>query len=161
MSSKHLSNSLQSYLHPRLRFFRWSVPLLLLAFVIIYEVGPARWLYVQWGPFFRTVTDVLIFGVIGPFFAFTLLYFLERWLDERDTADLQMHILNRVQAEVQNGRELHDDALQVLFAASMLIDSLKSALPQLPDDTTVQIEITEAALQQAIHQLRSHLLNNN
>ena len=56
-------------------------------------------------------------------------------------------------------RKWHRSALQVLFATSLLITTMKSDHFDLPPDTATQIEATEQALQEAIVRLRSHLLS--
>ena len=159
MLFKNYRRAVQNNLRTHLPFLRWFVPLLLTVLVVLYEFGPARWLYEQQGLLYNTIADLLVFGTIGPLFALVTLYFLERWLDERDTTEFQAHVLNQVREEIKDGRQLHDDSIQVLFAASLLLDSFKANHPELPPDTAVQIGKTETALNQAILQLREHLTN--
>ncbi len=159
MSFKQNLSTIQNKLRVHLPTLRWLVPLLLTVLVIFYELGPASWLYEEQGVLFRTLADLIIFGTIGPLFALIILYFLERWLDEKDTAEFQARILNQARAEIDNGRQLHDNSIQVLFAASLLLDSFRAENPELPPETAVQIGKTETALNQAIFQLREYLQN--
>ncbi len=142
----------------RLGLLKWLIPAGLMLLVMGYYLGPARWLYDGLGFTYNILADLLIFGTVGPALAFVLLYFLERWLEERDTSDLQAQILAQAREDAQKSRQLNDDALQILFAAGTLIDSLKSSHPDLPPETAVKIEAMEQALDQAMQQLRAHLL---
>ena len=63
---------------------------------------------------------------------FVLLYFLERYLEERETSELQGMMLSRAKQQAENGRQLNDDAMQVLFSAGMLIEFLKLGKQDLP-----------------------------
>ena len=145
--------------HYRLRRWRWLLPLGLILLVAFYEIGPARWIYGRFGFAYHIVADIIIFGTIGPTLLFLTLNFISRWLEERETSDLQAKLLAQSQQEAHHSRQLNDDAVQILFAASVLIDSLKSSHASLPPDTTEQIETMEKSLQQAIEQLRAHLLD--
>jgi signal transduction histidine kinase len=86
-----------------------------------------------------------------------LLHFLDRWLEERETSELQAQRLAQVREEAKNSRTLNDNAMQVLFAASTLIALLKSDQHELPTETAVQLEETAQALDRAVRQLRAHL----
>jgi hypothetical protein len=137
---------------------RWLIPLGLMLLVIGYEVGPARWIYVRWGFKLHLVAEILLFGTVGPALAYLCLALLERWLDEKDTSDLQAQLLTRANDHVNRGRQISDDALQALFATGVLIAHFKSRRSEFPPDTAIQIEVTEQALDNAIERLRSHLM---
>jgi len=126
--------------------------------VAVYEFGPAQWIYAQGG--FRTqiVADVLIFGTVGPVLAFFALSLLEQWFEERETSDLQAEILVDARKDSERSRQLTDDAIQVLFAASALISSLQSVRAEIPMEYVSQLRNTETALDSAIRNLRLHLL---
>ena len=136
----------------------WAVPLAMVLLVVGYELGPANWVYENLGYRYHVLAEVLLFGSLGPALTFGLLHLLRRWLEERDTSDLQAKLLARSRAEAEGSRQLNDDALQVLFAAGVLIDTLKVGNPALPPDLTAQVQATEEALQEAVAQLRRHLL---
>lgn len=147
-------------LHQRFRLLRWIVPLGLMLLVIFYQVGPARWIHDRWGYPYHIVSEIIVFAAIGPMLAFILLHLLERWLEERDTSDLQARLLKHARQEAHRSRQLNDDALQVLFAAGAVIDTLKENHPGLSQENLSQVENTEEALQESVERLRSHLLNN-
>ncbi|MFQ5436099.1 MAG: hypothetical protein ACE5FD_14600 [Anaerolineae bacterium] len=150
---------LLGYLRGRLHRLKWAIPLSLVILVVGYELLPALWVQNTWGFAPHALMDVLLFGTIGPAIVYILLNFLERWLEERETSDLQAKILQKAQEDARHSRQLNDDAVQVLFSASTLIESLKTSHPELPSDTIAHIEITEKALDKAIRDLRVHLLD--
>lgn len=152
---------LSQWVKEHLPLLTWSVPLVMVILVIGYEFGPSRWIHHNLGANYHLGAEVLLFGTLGPALAFSLLQLLGRWLEERDTSELQAQLLARSQAEAERSRQLNDDALQVLFAAGMLIDTLKSGNEDLPPEMVTQVEETEQALQDAVAQLRGHLLNGN
>ena len=142
----------------RLPRLRWLIPLGLALLVVAYEIGPAFWIYQSFGIDMHIVVEIVVFGTVGPLLAFFLLNFLERWLEERETSDLQAKILAQAQQDAQASRLLSDDAIQMVFAAGTLITSLKESHPELSAETAVQIQAIETSLNQAITQIRSHLL---
>ena len=148
---------------PRLRqrvgLLKWLIPVGLMFLVAVYEIGPAQWIYAQGGEIFEIVADVLIFGTVGPVLAFFALSLLEEWFEERETSDLQAEILADARRDSETSRQLTDDAIQVLFAASALISSLQSAQAEIPMEYVSQLRNTETALDTAIKNLRLHLLS--
>ena len=151
-----------SPLLPRLRqsvgLLKWIIPVGLMILVAGYEFGPARWIYAQGGVVSEFVADVLIFGTVGPVLAFFALSALEQWFEERETSDLQAEILALARKDAERSRQLNDDAIQVLFAASALISSLQSVQAEISVDYVTQLRNTETALDGAIRNLRLHLL---
>ncbi len=145
--------------HSWLHNLKWTIPLALALLVAGYELLPAIWIHDTWGVGFHALLDMFLFGTIGPAIVYVLLNFLERWLEERETSDLQAQILQRAREDAHHSRQLNDDAVQVLFSASALIESLKANHSELPPDTLAHIEITEQALDKAIRELRAHLLD--
>ena len=153
--------ALMQWIQDNMRGLSWAVPLAMLVLVVGYELGPARWLHMRFGFTYHLAAELLLFATLGPALAFVVLQLLRRWLEERDTSDLQAALLAQTRAEAQGSRQLNDDALQVLFAAGVLIDTLKAGNQSLPPNLLRQVEETEVALQDAVAQLRSHLLNNS
>jgi len=100
----------------------------------------------------------MIFGTVGPLLAFFALSLLEQWFEERETSDLQAEILADARRDSERSRQLSDDAIQVLFAASALISSLQSVQAEIPMEYVSQLKNTETALDSAIRNLRLHLL---
>lgn len=137
---------------------RWLVPLTLVLLVIAYEIIPARWIYIEFGFAYHILSDVVIFGTVGPILAYLVLTFVDRWLEEKETADLQATVLAKARADANASRQLSDDAVQVLFASGTLLELVKEACPDLPEETAVQLNTMEQALDSAIQRLRSHLL---
>lgn len=126
--------------------------------VAAYEIGFMDWVHHSLGPTYHIVADVLVFGTVGPVLAFFLIDLFGRWLEERDTSDLQAQILNQAREDAAESRRLCDEALQVLFSTGALVALVKSHEADLPPETAAQIEAMEVALNQSIDELRSRLL---
>jgi len=141
-----------------LRRLNWMVPAFLFLLVVIYQLGPARWIHTRLGHHYHLAAEIIVYGTAGPFLALVLIHLVRRWLEERETSDLQSQLLDHARAEAKRSRELNDDALQVLFAAGAMLDALKAAHPARDDELLQEIERTEEALQTAVKQLRSRLL---
>jgi signal transduction histidine kinase len=142
----------------QLKVFKWLIPIGLMLLVVLYEIGPSRWIFEGFGFTYHLSIEILIFGTVGPALAFVLLELLGRWIEEKETADLQARILARANEKELKVRQLNDDTLQVLFATSLLITTIKSDQTDLPLNTATQIEVTEQALDDAMKRLRSHLM---
>ena len=141
----------------RFRLMQRLIPAALVLLVVVYEIGPARWIHHTVGEDYHFVAEILVYGTIGPALAFLLLDFVGRWLEERDTAELQAQVLAHARESERISHELSDEALQTLFAASALLASLKSTLPEMRTETAGTWLETEAALNRAIQKLRDHL----
>ncbi|MDX1665221.1 MAG: hypothetical protein R3272_15620 [Candidatus Promineifilaceae bacterium] len=147
-------------LSPTLRRLNWLVPLSLLLLVIGYQLGPAHWIYTSLGYQYHIAAEILVFASAGPLLAFSVLYLLRRWLEERDTSEWQAQLLKLSREHRRRSRQLNDDTLQVLFAAGVMLDTLKGAQPSLDAELLARVEATESALQAAVDDLRSHLLDS-
>lgn len=143
----------------QLRIVRWLIPIGLVMLVVAYELGPSRWVYESLGFASHLLAEIFLFGTVGPLLAFVLLELLGRWLDEKETADFQASLLANANEKELKVRQLNDDTIQVLFATSLLISTIKADGSDLPRNTLVQIENTEQALDEVIQRLRSHLLS--
>jgi len=148
---------LRSNLHHKLGLLRWLIPLGMVLLVIAYEVGPSRWIYNSAGFTAHLVAEILLFGTVGPLLAFLLIELLDRWLIEKENAELHASLLALAKKKEFEVSQISDDTIQVLFAAGLLITNLKAEQfdPSLVD--TSQIEVTEQALQEAIQRLRSQI----
>lgn len=149
-----------STLRRRLILLKWLVPAGLASVVILYEFGPARWIYTTLGASLHFVAEVLIYGTVGPVMAFLLLDILGRWLEERETSELQALILAQAREHARIDREFNDSVLQSLFAASILLDSINAGLPEMPAEVAAHLRETNRALDETIQQLRTHLLHH-
>ncbi len=143
----------------RLHLLKWLVPGCLVVVVVVFESGPSEWLKVAYGSAVHLLADLLLYGTLGPVLAYLGLVILERWLEERDTSELQAQALAQAHEQMRISRQLNDDALQTLFAASLLLDSIESGAGQLPPDVAAQLSAADGSLHSAIHSLRDHLLN--
>lgn len=137
---------------------KWLIPLGLIVIVIAYELGPSRWIYDSFGFTYHLLGEILVFATVGPLLALISLEFFSRWVDEKETADMQADLLSRARAHEQNARQLSDDTLQVLYATSLMIAHLQDAA-DIPAEAVGQIDATQEALNSSIENLRSHLLS--
>jgi len=142
-------------LRQRLNLLRWLVPAGLLLVVVANELSLARWVHLTFGDLAATIIDIVLYGSIGPVLAYLLLTFIGRWLDERETSDLQSQALHQARAQVQLTHDLTDDALQTLFATSMLLDQLTEGLPNATPEAAAHFRAAEQAVNRAIEQLYS------
>ena len=137
------------------------VPLGLVLLVVIYQLGPARWILETFGLERHLIAEIFIFAVVGPLLAYWLLHFLDRWIEERETSELQAQLLTHTRQHARLSLELSDEALQTLFAASILLSALQSSLSNLPPEETSTLFQTQEALNSAIKQIRDHLENES
>ena len=116
--------NLKSTFRRNLRLIKWLIPLGLVLLVIVYEVGPSRWVYNGLGFTYHLVAEIFLFGTVGPLLAFLLLEMLSRWIEEKETTEVQANLLAEAKMKDREVRQLSDDTLQVLFATSLLIATI-------------------------------------
>ncbi len=143
----------------RVHLLQRVIPIGLFLLVVLYEIGPARWILNTAGETYHLLADMLAYGLVGPVLAYLLLHFLERWIEERETSELQARLLAHTRELARLSHELSDDALQTLFGASVMLATLKASLADMPPNTASAVQQTEAALDRAIQQIRDHLEN--
>jgi hypothetical protein len=148
-----------NFFRRQLQILKWLIPIGLVILVVLYEIGPSRWTYQGWGFNIHLPVEIILFGTVGPLLAFVLLELLGRWIDEKETADYQARLLTQASKKELKVRQLNDDTIQVLFATSLLMNTIKSDGSNFPPTTISRIETTEQALNESIKQLRSHLLS--
>jgi hypothetical protein len=141
------------HLRQRLDLLRWLAPAGMLALVIVNELGLARWVNWRLGDTASVTLNILIYGSVGPLLAYLLLTLVGHWLEERDTSALQSQTLHRVRAQVQRNHDLTDDALQTLFATSLVLDTLADNLPHASPEAAARFHDAEQAVNRAIEQL--------
>ena len=146
-----------SNFHAWLKVLRWVLPLALLLIVIAYETVVAPWFHDGFGEKYHYLSEIIFYGTIGPILAFVLLDFLDRWLEEKETNDLQSRILAEVKAYAGMSHKLNDEALQTLFAVSMLLSSLESSIQRKDPDAAALLKEAEDTLGIAINEIREHL----
>ncbi|HEX6302980.1 MAG TPA: hypothetical protein VFZ76_02255 [Anaerolineales bacterium] len=140
-----------------LRVLRWALPLAMFGLVVLYELVAARWFHLNMGEAFHYLAEILFYGTIGPALAFILLHFLGRWLEEKETSDLQAKLLAQAREYTGVSKKLNDDALQTLFAVRVLINSLQVGLKKQDLEFAALLKNTESTLEIAIKELRENL----
>src|SRR5258708_10090934 len=137
----------------RLDLLRWLVPAGLLVLVVVNELGLARWVHLRLGDAASLTLNILIYGSVGPLLAYLLLTLAGRWLEERETTALQSQALHLARAQVQRDHDLTDDALQTLFATSLVLDTLTDSLPHVSPEAAARFHEAEQAVNRAIDEL--------
>lgn len=146
-----------SAVHRRLGLLRWIVPSAMFLMVVLYEAGPARWILITYGLSYHMAAEMTLYGLLGPALAAILLDLLGRWLQERETTELQSRALAQAREHAELTHRLSDDILQDLFAASALVGSLKDRAADLPSDTADHLQATYRALDDSIQRLYARL----
>lgn len=134
---------------------QWLAPALMVFIVIAYEIGPARWLHQHLGGEPHILAEILFFGTLGPALVYILFHFLRRWLEEKETSDLQALILEQAHMRARESYAATDEAIQALFAASVLLASLEAKNKDFTPEEIATLHSTRQALDQHIEHLRS------
>ena len=140
-------------LRRRLHWLRWLRPAGLAALVIAYELGPAHWIHTRLGDNWYFVAEIVVYGTFGPGLAWLLLHFLDRWLEERETTEVQAGVLAQAREQARVNHDLTDAALQTLFALSLHLDTLQTNVPDLEPATAARFAQTKQAVGDAIQKL--------
>lgn len=140
----------------RLHLIQWLAPLGMALLVVLYEVGPARWVDIHVGIRYRFLAEILFYGTLGPLLVFALMVLMRRWIEERETSDLQAQVLEQVKEHARISHEVTDDALQAIFASSVFLSTLEAKIPDLPPDIAAQARDTKRALEPVMRQLYEH-----
>jgi signal transduction histidine kinase len=82
---------------------------------------------------------------------------MARWIEERQTSELQAQVLEAARADAHQTRMLSDNALQAMFAASIQLASLRKQIPDLPPEASQALDEANNALHRAVQPLRSYL----
>jgi signal transduction histidine kinase len=155
------SPSWTSSVRRRIRTLQWMAPLGLVLLVVVYQLGPARWILETFGLEQHLVAEIFVFAVVGPLLAYWLLHFMSRWIEEKELSELQSQLLIHTREQARLSRELSDKALQTLFAASILLSTLQSSLNDLSPEETSTLLQTQEAMNSAIRQIRDDLENES
>ena len=141
----------------RLSVLRWLVPLGMFVLVLVNELRAAPWLDARGGMGWHRLVDLVFFGLLGPALTAVALELLGRWIEERETSALQAMALARARQLDRDNRQLTDDTLQTLFAASTLLAALESHAAAMPPGTLERMLATHHELDQAISRLHRRL----
>jgi signal transduction histidine kinase len=143
-------------LRRRLHWLQWAAPAVMAMAVVFYVVGPGELIYRTQGYQRHQIAEILFFGTIGPVLIFFLFNLLGRWLEERETSELQALVLAQAREHARISREVTDDALQAIFAASVMLNSLESRVPDLPPEVIDQLRQANRAMDPILQQLYAH-----
>ena len=143
-------------LRHKLRLIQWLAPLGMALLVVFYEIGPANTIRKMLGFQPHFLAEILFYGTLGPALVFLAFDLLGRWLEERETSELQAIALDQARELARISHEVTDDALQALFAASVILSSLESQVPDLPPEVVDRLRETNRALNPIMQQLYAH-----
>ena len=144
-------------LRRRLDLLQWLAPAGMVFLVVIYEISVARFVYDRWGSGHHFLVEIFFFGTLGPALVFALLFVFRRWLEERETSDLQAQILELARKQVKGSQAATEDALQALFAASVFLKSLEAKRIELTIEDAQLLRQTQFALNATIKKLRTYM----
>lgn len=146
------------FIRRRLKLLKTLVPSALVMIVVAFELGPARWIHNAWGAPYHFAIEILIYGTVGPVLTVVAADLLQRWLEERETTEVQARVLAGAREQASAGRQSNESALQTLFAANLLLRSIESSLSGAPPDIANRFADANRALERAIHELQAHQL---
>jgi len=155
-AADRLDNALAA-VRQRLGLLRWLLPVVMFVLVVVYELALASRVLAAWGSAPHIAVDIAVYGIFGPILAAVLLDLLGRWIEERETTAAQSLALAQARQQAQLQRELTDDTLQTLFAASAMLASLEDHASELPPESVARIQATHAALESAIQRQYAQL----
>lgn len=84
----------------RINTMAWALPLLLVLAVLVYQLGPARWVHDQYGDPLHFAIEILFFGTTGPLFTYLALRRIGVWLDEKESAQKAVEVQERRLASI-------------------------------------------------------------
>jgi hypothetical protein len=146
-----------SALRGRLDLLQWLAPAGMVFLVVIYETSIAKLIYHHWGIDQHFLVEIIFYGTLGPVLVFVLLFALRRWLEERETSDLQAQILELARKQVKGSQTATDEALQALFAASVFLTSLEAKRIELTSEDAQVLRQTQSVLDATIKKLRIYM----
>lgn len=153
----HVTGFLLPLFKTNRRLMRWFLPMAVLGVFLVYELVAALWVHNRIGYSYHVVAEILFLATLGPAVAFFFARLLDQWLDERDTSDWQAQLLASARANEKISRKLNDEALQAIFSAGLVIDSLKDFNPELPTELRAQAEGATVALRGLNQRLYAYL----
>lgn len=84
----------------RLTWLRWLLPLAFTLLVILYQLGPARWVHDTYSDPAHYGVEILFYATAGPLLAFWALGLVSRWLNEKNRAERAAHASQRRLASI-------------------------------------------------------------
>lgn len=153
----HVSSFFLPLFKANRHLMRWFLPVGVLSLILIYELVAALWVHDRIGYSYHVIAEILFLAMLGPTMAFFFARLIDQWLDERDTSDWQAQLLASARANEKISRKLNDEALQAIFSAGLVIDSLKDFNPELPTELREQAEGAMVAMRGLNQRLYAYL----
>ncbi|MFQ5854839.1 MAG: PAS domain S-box protein [Anaerolineae bacterium] len=84
----------------RIRWLQWRVPLALIIVVILYQLGPARIVQLQFGHLIHYSVEIAFYSLVGPAVTWVTLAWIGRWLAEKEAIEQQARERERYLASI-------------------------------------------------------------
>lgn len=114
----------------RLQLLRWALPLGIVLMAVLYQLGPAHYVYDHYGHEIHWAVEVLFYGTSGPLVVWFSLRVIRQWNLEKELAEAEVYRLNvelqqRVDERTHELRE-KNEALAAANRQLQELDHLKS-----------------------------------
>ena len=81
----------------RIRILRWVMPLIIVAVVVVYQLGLASYVHNVFNPTAHILVEIAFYSVAGPVVTWLTLKRIGQWLGEKDEAEKQLLYYNTLQ----------------------------------------------------------------
>lgn len=82
-------------LQERIARLRWALPVSFALLAVVYQLVLASWVHDRYGDPVHYVVEVIFYASAGPLLAFWVLGRISRWLDDKETAEMQARASDR------------------------------------------------------------------
>lgn len=86
----------------RVALLSWALPLAFSGLVVLYQLGPARWVHDTYSDPVHFAVEILFYGTVGPLLTLWTLRRLGSWLDQKEQAERQARASDRRLAAIAN-----------------------------------------------------------
>lgn len=121
---------LPNKLSDRLRLMHWALPAAIAILAAVYQIGPARYVHENFGPWAHYGMEVILYATVGPIILWFVLGIVRTWIQQKEQAEAEVYRLNlELQQRVEERtRELQAKAEELTAANERLkeLDQLKS-----------------------------------
>lgn len=84
----------------RINFLQKFFPLSLVLLVVVYQLGPARWIHDSYGHFAHYAMEIVFYATLGPALTYWILQRIKRWQAEKEQAEIQVRSIERRLASI-------------------------------------------------------------
>lgn len=84
----------------RIKWLQWRLPLVLIVIVILYQLGPARFVQQRFGHLIHYTIEIGFYSLVGPVVTWGTLAWISRWLEEKEAVEQQARQRERYLASI-------------------------------------------------------------